>query len=248
MKNDKEPKENKRKLTRSDLIRLQKTQRWEEEASLYREEDQRALRGLQYQKEPIADSLRDIEQGISMMGQGRQSRLHRLPVRLALAATFLLAVVAGYFVIAHQQSGEQLFAQHFEYTAIGIDADGLERRASEQSISLLSSAVRAYETEGYKDAEGLFRSYLAQQPDDLEASFYYAVLQLGKGNAAVALPILEEVAARPPKDSYDRAAYWYLGLAHLKMNETEVARGYFLKLKDGKDRFAKNARGVLADM
>lgn len=248
MKDKNNPKENKRKLTRSDLIRLQKTGRWEEEASLYRDEDQRALRGLQYQEEPITDSLRDIEQRISMMGQGRQSRYRRLPVRLAIAATLLLAIVAGYFVVAHNQASEQLFAQHFDYMPSAISVDGAERRGATEGASLLSSAVSAYETENYQDAEGLLRAYLAQQPEDTEARFYYAILQLGKGNAAVALPILEAVADTPPRQGYERAAYWYLGLAQLKMNQPEAARVYFLKLEGGKDRFAKAARDVLTEM
>lgn len=248
MKNANKTKGDKKRLRRADAIRLQRSGKWPEEARQYREEDQRAIRGLQYQEEPIEDSLRALEHKMGLHSKGNPSRYSRLPVRLGLVATFLLAVLAGYFVYSHMNQSEQLFAQHFEYMPSSIKVEGAERGMPAQQLSLLANAVQSYETGKYKDAEGLFRAYLSQQSEDLEASFYYALLQLGKGNAGVAVPILEEVAEQPPRQGYDRAAYWYLGLAQLKMDKTEAARAYFERLENGEDRYAKNARAVLADM
>jgi len=248
MEKDNRPKGNKKKLRPADVIRLQRSGQWSEEAHQFRDEDQRALRGLQYQEEPIEDSLQELRQKMGLLSEGNPSRYRRLPVRLALVASFLLAIVAGYFVYSHMNQEEQLFAQHFEYMPSAIRVEGAERDVSAQESSLLASAVQAYETGAYKDAEGMFRAYLSQQSEDTEVSFYYALLQLGKGNAGVAVPILKEVAEQPPRAGYERAANWYLGLAQLKMDNTPKAIAYFEQLESGEDRFAKNAQDVLTQL
>ena len=248
MKNKNKPNGNKKKLRVADIIRLQRTGKWAEEAKHYREEDQRALRGLQYQEEPVEDSLHELRHEMGLLREGNPSRFSRLPVRLALVATFLLAIVAGYFVYNHLNQEQQLFAQHFEYMPSVIRVEGAERNVSAKESSLLSSAVQAYETGKHKDAEGLFRAYLSQEAADTEVSFYYALLQLGKGNPGVAVPILEEVAEKPPRVGYERAAKWYLGLAQLKKGQADNAVAYFEQLTGGEDRYAKNAQTVLTQL
>ncbi|NBC06820.1 MAG: hypothetical protein GVY26_06455 [Bacteroidetes bacterium] len=248
MEKENKPKGNKKKLRPADVMRLQRSGEWAQEASSFRDEDQRALRGLQYQEEPIEDSLQELRQKMGLLSEGNPSRYRRLPVRLALVASFLLAIVAGYFAYSHMNQEEQLFAQHFDYMPSVIRVAGAERNVSAQESSLLASAVQAYETGAYKDAEGMFRAYLSEQSEDTEVSFYYALLQLGKGNAGVAVPILKEVAEQPPRAGYERAANWYLGLAQLKMDNRPEAIAYFEQLESGEDRFAKNARDVLTQM
>jgi len=239
---EKKPKPENRRISREELLRLEREKDWKA-AERWPKADQRAIFALQhYQDEPLAKSLQEMERKMGI-GPAGASRYTQLRVRLALAATFLLVLTAGYFLFQQYQAGPRLFSQHFEHLPSAIK--GVERTTAGNSASLLASALRSYENGSYKEAEGLFRAYLAEEPEDGQASFYYGLLQLGKGNAGPAVPILKEVVQTPPGPGYQRAARWYLALAYLDLSSEAEARPQLEKLAKGNDRYARKAKDVL---
>ncbi|MCB0570505.1 MAG: hypothetical protein KDC66_12100 [Phaeodactylibacter sp.] len=235
----------KRSISREEMATRQQQRDWAEHSPQWDEFSARALNGLQYHPadEPLDNTFRRLEQKFMPQAAGRFSL--SLRQRLSIAAGATILIISALFVSLRHPSNEKLYAQYFEYLPSAIHEGGGARATSPKTMGLRASAVQAYETGAYEDAEALARVYLEENPADQEMRFYFGLMLLGKGDAGSAIQHLEAVRTNPKPIEYERPATWYLGLAYLKRGQTDKASLLFKELKDGDGRYAELARSVL---
>ncbi len=241
-------KENSRKrLTRKEMLLLQRSGRQGQSSGEYDEASQKALEGLTYQKEDLHTVFNRMEQQLGLPG-ARQQRL-RIRTRLAFAASLLLLLSVGYLALWPESgaSGQERFAAHFEAIpyADGDASRGNRNSGAAGTPDLLSEAILAYNQKDFRAAEGLFRVYLEAHPADQKARFYYGITLLERGAAEPAARLFREVKNRPPEPAFQRPATWYLGLSLLQQGQEAEAFAVLQPLTGRQDRYGQSAAEIL---
>lgn len=236
-----------KRLSRAEMRRLQKSGSKGLPLAGYDEASQKAIEGLNYQKEDLQTVFGRMEQKLGLPGARRQLRIRS---RLALAASLLLLLSVGYLALwpGENSSGQALFAAHFE--AIPYADDDTSRGArnsgpASRQPDLLGQAILAYNQEDFRAAEGLFRVYLEEQPSDQKARFYYGITLLERGAAQPAARLFQELMNRPPDPAFQRPATWYLGLSLLQQGKEAEAFEVLQPLTGRQDRYGQSATAIL---
>jgi TolA-binding protein len=238
----------KKPISREEWLVKHQQRAWEGDISGYDEFSQEAIEGLQYQgnESSPAQSLEQLRNRMGITTGTSTQKVLSLKRIMSIAAGFLVLVLGAYFIYMMPPSANQLFAQHFSYLPTAMQS--VDRSADvPQASGLKDSAIKAYASGNYQEAEGLFRAYLSEVPNDTEMKFYYGIVLLGKGETEGAIPLIRQMRAAPAKSSYYRPASWYLALAYLRHDKEALARPLLEELiADGSDdRYAISASSIL---
>jgi len=145
--------------------------------------------------------------------------------RLAVAASFLVLLAAGWFVMNNSSgaTNDDLYANYFTT----FDNDLPEwRGAEDDEITIMQNFDRAmeeYSTGQYAESLPFFEEYLISEPDSHFAMFYSGMAHLEVGNFDKAIMRLEQAIATEEEKNYREKAKWYLILAHLKKGDRAIA-------------------------
>lgn len=187
-------------------------------------------RGISYHFQSDLKGMLQREEGdMANPRQGRHPGQRRFLLALAVAASFVLLLLAGYWYIASQQTPTDLYYAHYQpYPNI---INPLERSGAAPTDPM-ARAMLAYEQANYDVAISLFE----QQAEQLTPAykFYLALSLLEVGESSRTVALLEEVAASE-NESLFLPALWYRGLAHLKANRTDEAREVLNQLLEQDD-------------
>lgn len=235
----------KKPIALKDFLEKHRNEAWSEEHNEFDQFSQKAIEGLQYhsKEEPLNITLNRLRHQI-----GKQHQPHKqFPIRrlMSIAAGFMILVAGIYFLYLQAPDNEALFSEHFSHIPMVVDDYARSRTNQPEDASLESAAISAYEEKDFLQAEGLLRAYLEENPADVEKAFYYGIIQLGKGNTNVAIPLFQQMLSAKDKDNFERSATWYLGLAYLKQGAIEDAKYHFEQIAQGEDRYAMSARALL---
>ncbi|MCG8330629.1 MAG: hypothetical protein MI974_23230 [Chitinophagales bacterium] len=239
----------KKPIALKDFLEKHRDEAWSEEQNEFDQFSQKAIEGLQYHSkdEPLNNTLNRLRHQI-----GKQHRPNKqFPIRrlMSIAAGFMILVAGIYFLYLQTPDNEALFSEHFSHIPMVVDDQARSRTNNQpENASLEMAAISAYEEKDFLQAEGLLRVYLEEHPADIEKAFYYGIIQLGKGNTNVAIPLFKQMLSAGNKDNFKRPANWYLGLAYLKQGAIEDAQYHFEQIAQGEDRYAMSARALLKGM
>lgn len=213
-------------MSRSELRQAHQDQSWQRDLSTYDEQQQRAIRGLQYH--PSGHSLDETWNRIQgrVATQGSSTSTLR-PMRrvLSIAAGFAVLVLGVYFLYLNQPVSPQVLSENaFQYLRMeNITRLTEETEAVAAPLTLREQAIAAYEDGKKEEAERLIRVHLEDHPKDTEMKFYYGIILLGKGQADSAIPYLKSIEQDQSLQKYERQHQWYLALAYLRLGNVERA-------------------------
>lgn len=158
---------------------------------------------------------------------------------LAIAASFALLLVAGWFLIAQPASPEQLFADNFTIHQDVLSLEIEDRLAetgfgsNKETLGILQNGINSYQSENYEAAINQFNAFQTAAPTDAlidYTTFYEAIalLKTGKVVAAQAdLLSLSQKTAFPLQND----AKWYLALTYLQQGKSHEAKPLLQTLK-----------------
>ena len=140
---------------------------------------------------------------------------------LAIAATLLLLIAAGWFMMKPDKVEGDLFATYFEPYPMLVT----QRGETAEVFANHEAAIEAYEEGRYAEAAELFTS--GRMPAVIQ--LYSGISYLASDNYVRALDMLQ-----PLTNNADIAeqAQWYLALTYLKLNDMEHCRLWLGRMID----------------
>ena len=189
---------------------------------------------------PEAHAFRDVLKGVDAawtppirkLDPKRQPRRTRWRLGLAAAASVLMLVLAGTWLLGGDTTGVDDYLVPYEMAA-AVRGDGAPAP---------DAGARAYYEAG--DYERAAAAFGTLDPDDPTVAFYRGVSTLLAGEAAAAIPMLSALVARDDHLYVEQARY-YLGLAFAKTGRDAEARSTLRAIGEGQYRY-REAQEVLA--
>lgn len=173
--------------------------------------------------------------------EGRMLPFNIRPI-LAVAASLLILLVAGYLFIDSTPNNQELFAAYYQpYPNI---VNPVERSADK---NLNDQGLFYYENGDYFSAIRAFENQLATDPANVAWKFYRGVSLLQVDKAESAAQDLRQVI-QSNNIQFVVPAQWYLGLATLKMGNKGEAVAIFEKLAQSDNGYATKAQRILAEL
>lgn len=128
--------------------------------------------------------------------------------QLAAAACVLVLVGVGVMQFIGSTDETKLYNNNFKH----LSATFVER---DDSVSLLTEAVSLYDKKQYAAANPKFDSFLAKDPNNIEANLYAGISHLAVDEADKAIPLFRKVIDNQ-NENFMEPAQWYLALALMK--------------------------------
>jgi len=164
----------------------------------------------------------------------QEAKVRRLSIGriMSIAATLLLLVVAGWWVLDAGSSSNpgDLYAEYaspYRVTMVSRDAS---------DATLVQAAQSAYQDADYGTAYASFNKLSEQDPTATQFQFYAGVSALLDKNAAQAIPLFERLLAQEDHLFVEQSR-WYLALAHLQKGDSASAKTYLSDIKTGAFKF-----------
>ncbi len=163
---------------------------------------------------------------------------------MAIAASLAILFMAWQFLIRndHSDSGQRAFETYFEPYPMILH----QRSASEEqdSAALLNKAIQDYAEGRFAEAALSFQQLEQAEPDHIVYSFYRALALLSSGQADQAIPILDNITARPGH-LFSEQGRWYLALALWETGRETEAREMLEGIRQHEFRYSQS-RELLA--
>jgi len=135
--------------------------------------------------------------------------------KIAVAASLIIAV--GSFWFFSQNSNQKLYANYFK-------ADpGLATTMSSTNNFEFYDAMVNYKQGDYKIAISKWEVLLQNKPKNDTLNYFLGVAYMANKNEISAIPFLDLVI-KASNSTFKNEAYYYLGLAHLKDGNIELAK------------------------
>jgi tetratricopeptide (TPR) repeat protein len=135
--------------------------------------------------------------------------------KLSIAASILI-LVGGFWFFNQQPRNEKLFYQYFEPDR------GLATTMSETDNYPFNDAMVDYKNTKYELAIPKWEFLLQSKPENDTLNYFLGVAELANANELKAIDYLKKVVENK-KGDFTNDAYYYLGLAYLKVDDTEAA-------------------------
>lgn len=174
---------------------------------------------------------------------------------LAIAASFALLLLAGWWIISQPSSPQDLYAQHFDASqdvlSIQID-DRLAETGFGTNKALLGdlkAGMDAYNAGNFNQAITVFEQYQQAAPQDPlapVANYYQALALMQQGNVDQAIGLWQSLDLTN-QSGLQEDANWYLALCYLQKNDVESASPLLDALQDSQ-KYQEKAKNILGSL
>ena len=156
---------------------------------------------------------------------GKSVFMQKLVVRIAVAASIALFLALGcWWILQSPQQHERVFSAYFK------PDPGLPSLMSSEGNYDFALAMIDYKKGEYQKAIGQWKQQLAAHPASDTLHYFLGAAYLASDNEAEAIPYFE-MAVQETESVFRQEAYYYLGLAHLKMGNIQMAKEALEKSK-----------------
>lgn len=181
------------------------------------------LFGDQQLKENIQQAEHNMNKKESLPEQPKPRRIVLFSVRnMAIAASFLILIVAGYFLLWPTDQPGRLYANYFQ-----MDQPALDKELEELSLigmgmadrerrDQLKSSLELVQAEQYDEAVIALRAHLNAYPQDEVATYFLGLSLMQTKSFEQAILVLAPVEA-DKESEYHEDARWFQALSWLQM-------------------------------
>jgi tetratricopeptide (TPR) repeat protein len=195
---------------------------------------------LLQEKGGIQDRIKLLNEDIGRTASTYRARKRNRRIYYSLAAAIVVAFTAVLYFRAPAPSYAPLFAEYFKpYPNMIPIVRG------EGSSGALESAMAEYENANYGEALTILKTLIAGEPQNDTASFYAGVSSLCLNDSRSAIVFLQNVSEH---SGLTDQTTWYLGLAYLKQNDMDAAKGCFGKLSSKEGIFKQRSIEMLSGL
>ena len=149
---------------------------------------------------------------------------------MALAASFMLVVVAAYFLYI-SISTQSLYNQYNQHPSFAVT-----EMSSSPSYDL-SRAEGAFKQGNYDITNSELSSYLSENPRDTMALLFQGICQLELSDYIQAENIFSEI--KSGSSDFQPLGEWYLALTFVKQNDFDRARQELENISPGSEKYAQ---------
>jgi len=142
----------------------------------------------------------------------------------AIAAVFLISIMAVYYLISFRSNQNVLFAEYFQPYP-----NTFPIVRSRQSMSEIQFAMQQYELENYETALDLLDEIAANDSQNLIAVFYSGICFLKMNKVQHAIENFLALQKFPDSEFFFPAG-WYLALSYLKNKNNQKAKQILIQL------------------
>lgn len=158
---------------------------------------------------------------------------------LYAAAVAILIVISSLFY--NLPTNDQLYAENFEAYPNVIN---LPTRSEVDPENKEIEAFRLYDAEEFNKAAVAFQDLYDKKEKDY-LRFYQGVSLIANNNTIEGIEVLEDYDWKAQQNNFTIPAFWYVGLAYLKLGKTSEARNYFKKVVQSDNPLKNQAQGLL---
>lgn len=233
------------------------------------------LKSIQYfgEQEEL-EVIGSVEQKLQQEGFFHQAKTVQMPVReagevkppatrvgkryllrrLAVAATLLLLLAVGTFVLFPAGNNyDKIYANY--YVSGHTDAKELVEElsvgfadAKNEQKANLRSALELYNNADYSQAVNTLREHIKSYPNDADARFFLGLSLLEIRAYEEACDVLDTIVQEGPSEHF-YAAQWYQALSKLKARDGKAAKAMFQTIaNDQRSPYQSMAREVLKEL
>ncbi len=214
-----------------------------------------ALFGDQQLRENIQQAERKVTSGETLEKQPKTRIISLFSTRnLAIAASFLILIVAGYFLLRPSNQPGRLYANYFEMDQTTLENElenlsllgmGIADRERRDQLKAGLDLVQAAE---YDEATTALQDHLKIYPQD-EAAIYFLGLSLMQINSfEEAINVLAPFEANKESD-YHEDALWFQALSWLQMKDgTDNAIRLLQQIAEGSGSNSSMAATLLEEL
>lgn len=170
------------------------------------------IQALKYQLNEFHDTM-DLMSQTSEITNENKNRLLNWKY-LAIAATLVIALSCFWFFSSN--SNERLYANYF------TPDPGLPTTMSSNSNYEFYNTMVTYKRGNYSKAIEEWQSQLLKHPESDTLNYFIGVAKMANKNEVDAITYLKKVSELQA-NTFKNDAYFYLGLAYIKMNERKQA-------------------------
>ena len=168
--------------------------------------------------------------------------IRRLPLmrNLAIAASFALALSAGWWMLSKPIAPEELFANNFSIhqDVLSVEiSDRLEETGfgtNKAVLNGLQEGINYYLTGEYEKAIAQFSVFEIAAPEDAltsYATFYKAIALIATNQLSAAQQLLEPLSQQASNPLIEESK-WNLALIYLKQNNSPAAKVLLMELRN----------------
>ncbi|PKD19445.1 hypothetical protein APR41_15915 [Salegentibacter salinarum] len=161
---------------------------------------------------------------------------------LYAAAVTILIVIGSLFY--NLKTNDQLYAENFEAYPNVIS---LSTRSEVSIENKESEAFKLYDAEKFNKAAIAFQDLYEKNEKDY-LRFYHGVSLLAKNNTIEGIEVLEGYDWQEQQSDFTIPAFWYVGLAYLKLEKTSEARNYLKKVALSDSQLRSQAQRLLKQL
>jgi len=176
------------------------------------------------------------------LGQLARRDPKRRHLYVYLAAAMIAALLVIYTLVPSESRSESIYNQY--YATIGVISPVNDEY---RSINLeFINAIESYNDRDYRAASTKFLNLSKDKPRWVSPRFYAGVSEMELENYPLAIEHLSWVVEQ--NRGFKREAQWYLGLAHLKIDEISKATSCFEGLSSSDGIYQNSAREILSQI
>lgn len=158
---------------------------------------------------------------------------------IGFAAAALIAIVLIIKSFAPSDTSNSLYQEYYK----PLNAFTSTTRSGEIKIDNFSDAIEKYNKGEYLLASKMLNELISIDNNSMKYKFYSGITQLQLGNYQLAIEQLNQVLSN--SNEFNKDANWYLGLAYLKVGNTNKAISEFKKLSNTKGYYQQQAQDLL---
>lgn len=166
-------------------------------------------------------------------GTGAKTRRFRPYKAIAALLIFGMLLIAGWFL--PDRDPERLFAQNF----LPLSHPDMTVRGNADSTPVYF-AVKAYETENYKQAIAYYEHLCRQFPNEEKHRLFLGIAYLANYQPEKAVGTL--VAPFTTRTEFDNDRKWYLALAYIRINHFPEAKQLLQELAETDSFYREQSR------
>ncbi len=188
------------------------------------------LKGIEwFGDQQLRESIQQAEHNMTKKEALREQSMPRIiklfSVRnMAIAASFLILIVAGYFLIRPTDTPGRLYANYFQ-----MDGSALENELEELSLlgmgignrerrDQLKSGLELVQAGQYEEAVAALREHLNTYPEDEAATYFLGLSLMQTESYEQAILVLAPIEA-DGQSEYSEDARWFQALSWLQMQD-----------------------------
>jgi tetratricopeptide (TPR) repeat protein len=197
----------------------------------------------------VKHDLLSLRNKLSSIEKTRKEKLietagkRTLAIRYAAVFTGLVLIGSLFIITGNKQSPQELYNKNFS----AYEFPGPSRTAQSQTDNQYSLALGYYADNHFADAGVLFREYLKNNSENMQATLLYGICEMENKDFSEAKASFNKII-QAKFNLFTDQAQWYLALCYIANGEKAEAKLQLAAIKKSESIYRNKARKILKNL